>query len=452
MSAPPVLTAVPNYLELVDHDQQKKILQLIVMFIQYLQTHPQNSSIEIDDFGNNIATQTVPSGTKLESNEKKRPQEYILIGEELEKLTLTTKDIIYDFEKIAKHPFCKIFFQITSTDDFDTAIARFLRARKWNLPAAFAMLVGFCSWRLDFGVHSLMQEGESHFPEELLASGKGFIWEEDKHGRVCCYARAKLHNKDAQPLRQSCEYLVFWLETGRILRRNDQQLVTVVVDLNGATFASLDLPFAKFMFNCLQAYYPEILGQVLILDAPWLFWSFWKMVSPFIDPIVAAKIKFIQKSELKHYIDDGRIPQEFGGSSRFSWPSAYTSPPNSKPKVEMLDENNALRLRSAREIFLRACVDTYRALDGEKMTDLFANREALKTSLRREYYKVFRESYPHSIYHRLGVFDSDERIVWSQYRGTEPPPENGHHSAPPGTNLELICGNYIQEAPLSIGN
>jgi hypothetical protein len=50
---------------------------------------------------------------------------------------------------------------------------------------------------------------------------------------------------------------------------------------------------AKAFFSLAGSHYPERLGQKIVLDPPAMFSGFWKIISPFIDPVTSRKIRFI---------------------------------------------------------------------------------------------------------------------------------------------------------------
>lgn len=84
---------------------------------------------------------------------------------------------------------------------------------------------------------------------------------------------------------------------------------TIVFDMNGFGMNNMDYQSVKFLVSCFQTFYPESLGQVLVVDAPWIFNGCWVVIKPWLDPVVASKIKFIPSSALEDHIDKKYIPK-----------------------------------------------------------------------------------------------------------------------------------------------
>ena len=49
---------------------------------------------------------------------------------------------------------------------------------------------------------------------------------------------------------------------------------------------------ARTVLNILQTHYPERLGLALIAHLPWLLHAFYKLITPFIDPVTRLKMVF----------------------------------------------------------------------------------------------------------------------------------------------------------------
>lgn len=71
--------------------------------------------------------------------------------------------------------------------------------------------------------------------------------------------------------------------------------------------------------TCAQAYYPETLGELFIINAPWVFTPLWAMVRPWLDPVTAAKFHVLGskfQKQLLEVIDADQLPVEYGGTCR----------------------------------------------------------------------------------------------------------------------------------------
>lgn len=418
--------AESGYLHTLTEEQRTKMYQLWAMFALYLddkRVENKEQTEDDDEEGFVSKEEALDIGRKLADQVISTPFSPDSSGS----LDFSSKE-------------AGIFFLQAHCDDLDTMMLRFLRARKWDLPAAFAMLIECCQWRLTYGTHELCCEGESRLSAGLMASGKAFIWEEDRSGRITCYVRARLHDKGAQSLEESADYLVYWMETGRSLRRYDEQMVTLVLDLEGAGLSSLDTAFASFMLKCLEAYYPEVLGQALLVNAPWIFWGFWRLFSPLLDPVVAAKLKFIKRDELIEYIDRDRLPVEFGGpQSSFDFSEAFAKsrqvPARSVSKVIKEDPE----LTTQRGILQHRLLSLNREILGlllksgsSNIDALFRERDEIKTELRASYRRLVKLLYPPSLYERLRLInEKTERVDWTRYQPSQQRDDaNSEASAP----------------------
>ena len=73
--------------------------------------------------------------------------------------------------------------------------------------------------------------------------------------------------------------------------------------------------------NILQTHYVERLGAALILNVPFLINAFFKMISPFIDPITRNKMKFNPKAVQEGLFAADELFKDggWGGSREFVW-------------------------------------------------------------------------------------------------------------------------------------
>jgi hypothetical protein len=345
------------------------------------------------------------------------------------------------------NPLTGEMFSQCSTDDSDRTVLRYLRARKWVVPDAFNMLTDALKWRHSSGLRELMCEGERKVKLTLLEGGKNFFWKTDKEGRLVCYIRSRLHDKNAQTLAESIDFTILTVEVGRRLRDSEDQLVTVIFDLRDAPLASLDVGMMQFMVQALQSFYPEILGKCLVMEAPWIFNGFWKMVRPLLDPAVAAKIEFIKQADLTIYIDEDKIPMEYGGTDVFSY--QYTLPEITdypRPASESESQLLLTRLEVLKTRFVECTREIHsfiaRVESPIELESLLLphreRRDEIKKQLQNCYRQLDTLVLPKTHYHRIGVLDEDWRVDWTRFKRPPFPPEC-RMSAPPILEEKLYC-------------
>lgn len=76
------------------------------------------------------------------------------------------------------------FWAMLCGTDPDIMMLRFLRARKWDVSKAFAMLIDMLKWRVEFNVAKIMRLGERGIKQSILESGKSYAHGVDKQGRL----------------------------------------------------------------------------------------------------------------------------------------------------------------------------------------------------------------------------------------------------------------------------
>jgi len=75
--------------------------------------------------------------------------------------------------------------------------------------------------------------------------------------------------------------------------------------------------FVKITSNMAQNYYPEILGQMFIINAPFSFKALWSMFKSFVDEKTRKKITIegsSYKRKLLDLVDPNNLPSFFGGN------------------------------------------------------------------------------------------------------------------------------------------
>ncbi|KAI7878916.1 CRAL/TRIO domain-containing protein [Lichtheimia hyalospora FSU 10163] len=220
------------------------------------------------------------------------------------------------------------FWNMVATDNPDAVMLRFLRARKWDLDAAYNMLSNTLRWRLVMRVDDIVALGETGLHDELeklkkgmgesfiwnLKSGKAYLGGPDKDDRGICFINVRFHHKEDQAAEIVKLMTLYVMENSRLVVGQPMETSCIVFNMEGFTLSNMDFDFVKFLLSCLEAYYPETLGQCLIHKAPWVFSTVWNLITPLLDPVVASKIHFTKNvKELTDYVPATSLPSFISG-------------------------------------------------------------------------------------------------------------------------------------------
>ncbi|KAI1283665.1 cral trio domain-containing protein [Xylaria sp. FL0933] len=202
-------------------------------------------------------------------------------------------------------------------------LLRYLRATKWDRNEAEKRLLETLTWRREYGVEDLTADYIG--PEN--ETGKQVIVGFDKEGRPCHYLNPGRQNTEVTP--RQVQHMVFMLERVIDLIPAEQEKICLLIDFKTGTKRTNTAPGigqGREVLHILQAHYPERLGRALIVNVPWVVWGFFKLITPFIDPLTKEKLKF--NEDMTQYVDaeqlvtdikGGQLPFEYDHS--IYWPA-----------------------------------------------------------------------------------------------------------------------------------
>ncbi|CAN6485617.1 unnamed protein product [Victoria cruziana] len=196
----------------------------------------------------------------------------------------------------------------------DLMLRRFLRARDLNIEKSTAMFLKYLKWRREFMPRGFVSESE--IPNEIRKE-KVFVQGFDKEGRPLAVIMAGRHTSDDRDLEEIKRLTVYAVDM-LCARTNDQQeKFALIGDFQGWGYASSDIRAYIAVLEILQDYYPERMGKVYMVHVPYLFWTAWKIVYPFIDDNTKKKITFVENKHIKETlledIDEHHLPDVYGG-------------------------------------------------------------------------------------------------------------------------------------------
>jgi len=93
-----------------------------------------------------------------------------------------------------------------------------------------------------------------------------------------------------------------------------------IMDMNGLGLKHLDMGGLAYVESCANLYtahYPDLLSEIFIVNAPWLFNTFWRFASSWMSEDVRNGTKVLDDVEkLKLYFPAANLPVALGGSCK----------------------------------------------------------------------------------------------------------------------------------------
>ncbi|KAK2591600.1 cytosolic factor, phosphatidylinositol/phosphatidylcholine transfer protein [Conoideocrella luteorostrata] len=210
---------------------------------------------------------------------------------------------------------------------------RFLRARKWDVNLSKQMFIDTEKWRRETKLDEIV--GTWDYPEkpEVAKYYKQFYHKTDKDGRpiyietlggIDLNAMYKITSAERMLTNLAVEYeRVSDPRLPACSRKADKLLETccTVMDLKGVTLTKVPSVYSYVRQASVisQNYYPERLGKLFLINAPWGFSTVWSVVKGWLDPVTVKKIHILgsgYKSELMKHVDPESLPVEFGGTCK----------------------------------------------------------------------------------------------------------------------------------------
>ncbi|RAL07799.1 CRAL-TRIO domain-containing protein [Aspergillus homomorphus CBS 101889] len=325
-------------------------------------------------------------------------------------------------DTLPRHPIPSLqagLFSLAKHDSPDTLLLRFLRARKWSVAAAIAMLLRAIHFRITQDIDSQIianteldalyattaqPPSTPPIPGVVVATvqstatdsqafldqmrmGKAFVHGTDRAGRPVMLVRVRLHQPGQQSEAVITRYILHMIETVRLLLVDPVETATILFDMTGFSLSNMEYAPVKFVIDCFQENYPEYLGAMIIHNAPWIFTGIWKIVKSWMDPVIVSKVHFTKTTaDLEQFIAPDKILKEIGGPE--DWDYEYVEPVAGENE-RMMETATRDRLLAEREdqagVVLRLTGE-WLAAEGPQ-TVAVQRTEAIET-LRKQYWAL----------------------------------------------------------------
>lgn len=215
----------------------------------------------------------------------------------------------------------------------DPMLLRYLRARKFDVPKAKAMLLAAEQWRRDMKVDDIVQSFVFTEKEQVDQYYPQYYHKMDKDGRPVYIERLGKLNVPALYGITTKERLLqrLILEYERFLTDrlpacsaavgHPVETVCTILDLKGVSLSSFYQvrDYVNEASKIGQDRYPECMGKFYIINAPWGFSAVWSLIKPWLDEVTVSKIEILGSSYQQKLLQDIRaedLPADLGGKCR----------------------------------------------------------------------------------------------------------------------------------------
>jgi len=221
----------------------------------------------------------------------------------------------------------------------DVIVYRYLCGYKYKIDKAAAALKATLAYREEYGTagvrqtvieNNLTQRDFPHFDKLAKCYPHNICHGVDKKGQPLSIERLG-HTKPAVltsiiTLEEFTEYHLYHMEKKATLMakltetRGEVMRTCKIMDLDGLNASMMTregVRYFKFLIGLSQSNYPEMLGNLYIIRAPWVFKIFWKVVKPWLSAATLEKIRILGndwQDVLLENIDPEHLPDWAGGS------------------------------------------------------------------------------------------------------------------------------------------
>ncbi|TYI11309.1 hypothetical protein ES332_A09G201200v1 [Gossypium tomentosum] len=163
-------------------------------------------------------------------------------------------------------------------------------------------------WRQEFGVADLSEDTV----KSIAKTGKAYVHDFlDVNDRPVLLVVASKHLPDVHDPCDNEKLCVFLIEKALSKLPAGQEQILGIVDLRGFGTKNADLSYLTFLFDVFYYYYPKRLGEVLFVEAPFVFQPIWQLTKPLLKSY-ASMVKFCSAETVrKEYFTEETLPISF---------------------------------------------------------------------------------------------------------------------------------------------
>ncbi|KAM7273271.1 hypothetical protein ACFE04_027935 [Oxalis oulophora] len=192
--------------------------------------------------------------------------------------------------------------------DDEDMILWFLKDRKFSVDEAVNKLSKAIKWRKEFRPSELTEESV----KDVARTGKSYVHDLlDVNGRPVLIVVASKHFPGVHETSEDEKLCVFLIEKALSKLPPGKEDILGIIDLRGFGNQNADLKFLTFLFDVFYYYYPKRLGQVLFVEAPFIFKPIWQLAKPLLKSYTSL-VRFCDVETIrKEYFTEATLPVIF---------------------------------------------------------------------------------------------------------------------------------------------
>lgn len=215
-------------------------------------------------------------------------------------------------------------------DVTDYTLFRFLRGYSFNPQNAAKAFREYVQWRADEKVDNVLEKNAAKY--DLIAKLIPYAYHGydndgrpiylEKTGKILCDALADSTlitvPEFVESHKQGLELLMRRAHDESIRRGKRIDTFTTIIDLDGLSLAhrqAIPILVACTQFDA--KYYPERIGKLIVINAPWIAPYLYQLVQNFVDPVTKSRLHIVNgdpKQYLPTIIPKENLPVEYGGT------------------------------------------------------------------------------------------------------------------------------------------
>lgn len=86
-----------------------------------------------------------------------------------------------------------------------------------------------------------------------------------------------------------------------------------------AGLSNVDMELTKYLIGLFKSYYPNYLNYIIIFEMPWVLNAAFKIIKSWLPAKAVPKIKFINKTTLKDYVNPNDAMKCWGGNIDYTF-------------------------------------------------------------------------------------------------------------------------------------